>query len=246
MIKTFHGARESEHAKRRLTTELRSTMDRGVVEGAQLPVQKTEGEGKTEHGNEQVEAFGGVDESAVRSQRNDQHHTRNAFDHQSAQAISSVVDAVMLPESTIPFDDNTTAMAGDVNSIHDIPTYLKHNYYEHTIVSARGPSPNTSSITGFPRISLDYDGNIFSWVQARQVMTTFKIRFRRRIEVVAGIFFLATGVSNSDHTSLLLSFVPPFILISSYSFSFFVIVMMDGYRVPLPLALLLSIAVQTL
>ena len=209
MIKTFHGARESEHAKRRLTTELRSTMDHGMVEGTQLPVQKTEGEGKTENGNEQVQAFGGVDESAVRSQRNDQHLTHsNAFDHHSAQAESSVVDAVMLPDSRIPFDDNAAA-AGDVNSIHDIPTYLKHNYYEHTLVSAHGPSPNTSSMTGFPRISLDYDGNIFSWVQARQVMTTFKIRFRRRIEVVAGIFVLATGVSDSNHTSSpFLSFSP--------------------------------------
>ena len=45
---------------------------------------------------------------------------------------------------------------------------------------------------GMPRLSFDYEQNILCWVQARQVMTTFKLRFRRRIEAVALMVFLST------------------------------------------------------
>ena len=145
LVKAFHGARESAKAKRRPLTKLRSVIDNGV-----------------EH-----EVVLSSDEQAGRREHKDQHDHANAsssHDQSSAEALSSYVADAVTPEATsvTPFD-----AAAAVNSTHSIHTFLKENYYENTLMTAHGPN-TSSSIMGFPRISLDFDGNIFSWVRHQE------------------------------------------------------------------------------
>ena len=215
-VKVFHVARESEVRKRRQTIERNTVVATGIrnlLREVKISEEGVgEGEGKSDIENmlnaPDSEADVVVSQQASWTDHMDQRRTSNSRGHHSltiehfddalhlrtsSKSYSSVADAVT-PEVTTPMD------AAAPSSIHNIHTYLKGNYYENTMYTtrepftSRGPTTSTSCLA-FPRLCMEFDSNIFSWVQARQVMTTFKIRFRRRIEMVAGICFLATGGS---------------------------------------------------
>ena len=218
-VKVFHVARESEVRKRRQTLERNTVMAEGIRDMLRQ-VKQREGEGKSDIENmlnggesEHEDVLPRPrDRRGSRRDHVDQHRYGGSSlgDHSmqmdedavhfisglSSKSYSSVGDAVTPDIAMSPFVATPAKPP-----THSIQTFLKDNYYENSMLTTRGPNtsrlpvPNPSGVVSFPRLSMDFDGNIFSWVQARQVMTTFKIRFRRRIEVVAGIFFLATGGS---------------------------------------------------
>ena len=191
VVKAFHVSRKSERAMRRQMTERRIVVEGGVRDMLpQIQETKREAEGKGEGKRDIENRLNGEQQEEVLSldDKTLQREPSAGGSSSSSQQVTSIAGAVT-PVIVTPFDAEAV-----YSSHHSTHIYLKENHGENTLMPA-AHEPNIKPILGFPRLSLDFDGNIFSWVQARQVMSTFKIRFRRRIEMVAGIFFIATGGS---------------------------------------------------
>ena len=210
-VKIFHSAGKSEIRKRRATLERNPVVAAGI-RNMLRQIKESEGEGKSD-----IENMLNANDSEAEVVLSQQHSTSDShghrsmtiehFDealhlHTSSKSVSSVGGA-RTPEERDSFDSPAA------NKTKNMHTYLKDHYYDNSMYTARvethtSRGPTISNHLAFPRLSMEYDSNIFSWVQARQVMSTFKIRFRRCVLPSSSVFIatLTTHPLNtpSQHT----------------------------------------------